>query len=162
MRRDVLEQILHLGDARARDAVAAGNHGLFGWTDDAAIWRQFGRQCAVGGLEFREAARVDEIDVGAVLDVATAAGDGGAHLRLGGGAGLEVEGHVVTVGVFADLGDDLGGPEVCGVSREIGRELRAENLAQLGAAIGEDVEHAVAIAQPPFAREWIEREAVEF
>ncbi|WP_069960607.1 hypothetical protein [Lacunisphaera limnophila] len=114
----------------------------------------------MGGADFLEAFRVDEVDLFAVLDIAAAGGDGLADLGLGGAAGVEAKLDVVGVGGFRDLRGELGRLQVGGVFLEIVGELRAEVLAQRAALGGEDVEDAVAVAQPPLAGEGIEDEAV--
>ena len=117
---------------------------------------------ALTGFELRDLVGVDQKNVAAVLHVTAPAGDGRADLRLGSGADLEAERHIVAVGLLGDLSRELGRLEVRGVLGEVGREIGAKRLAQFLSTVRENVEHAVPVAQPPLPRHGVEREAVEF
>ena len=151
MRRDRLEQVGHLGRARACDPVTSLR---------ACGGRRRLREGAVRGLELAHARGVEQVDAVAVLEVTAAGRQRGAHLRVARRAGAEAERDLERVARLGDLRGDLGRLQFGGVAREVFRELRAEALAQRRAVRGEEVEDLVPVAQPPLARERIEREAV--
>ena len=151
MRGDLLEQVVDLGGAGLRHPVLAAGSARVG---------RVGGEGAVDRADLFQARRIDEVDVFAILDIAPAGGDGLAHLRLGGAAGVDAQLHVVGVQRFRDLCGGLGVLQVGGVLFKVLGELRAEILVQHPAVSGENVQHAMAVAQPPLAGEWIEDEAV--
>lgn len=153
VRGNFFEDVLGLDEAGGADAVGAA-----GGAADAA----FAGEGALGLGEFLELFGGDEVDLAAFLDVAAAGGGGGENLIFGYATGAEGEGDVVAVAVVDGVAGDLGVAEAGGVFLEVVGELGVEFVAEAWAVSGEEVEDFVSVAEPPFARGWLEDEAGGF
>ena len=142
MRRDFFKNRLRLGETCGADAMRP--------TRDAAHGALAGESTLCGG-EARKLIGRDQVNLAVVFDITAPGSGGGLYSIFGYAPGAERERDIVARAIVHRVADDLCVAEARGVFLEIIGELGVPFFAQTRAVRGEEVEHFVAIAQPPLA-----------